>query len=146
LGDTFLAKGDGWFATRTQKDIRILAYHYKHITSLYSMGERFDMTNTNRYTMFEPSETLELHLQIHDLEDKEYRITETIVNRTAGSLYDAWVEMGCIDPQTDWEVEFLRAKSVPSIRKYKKAAQDGTLTLQPRLDLLEVRLIIIFLD
>jgi xylan 1,4-beta-xylosidase len=145
LGDSFLAKGDGWFSTRTQKDIRIMAYHYKHITSLYCMGERFDMTNTARYTMFEPSETLELHLQIHDMEDKEYMVTEYIVNRNAGSLYDAWVDMGCIDPQTEQEAEFLRAKSVPSIRKYKKAASDGTLTLHPRLDLLEIRLMIVAL-
>jgi beta-xylosidase len=54
LGDTFLAKGDGWFATKTSKDIRIMTYHYKHITALYSMGERFDMTYNNRYALRDP--------------------------------------------------------------------------------------------
>jgi xylan 1,4-beta-xylosidase len=143
LGDTFLAKGDGWFATKTSKDIRIMTYHYKHITALYSMGERFDMTDNNRYTMFEPSETLELLLKLHDLENKEYLITEYSVSRAAGSLYDAWADMGCIDPQSELETEVLRAKSTPSIRKYKSLAAEGTLTLRARLDLLEIRLIII---
>jgi xylan 1,4-beta-xylosidase len=143
LGDEFIAKGDNWYATRTSKDIRIIAYHYKHITPLYCTGERFDMTENDRYTMFEPSETLELNLQIHDMEDKEYMVTEYVLNRESGSLYDAWVKMGCIDPQSEQEMKLLGLKSIPSILKSKKAASEGTLTLKLRLDLLEVRLVII---
>jgi xylan 1,4-beta-xylosidase len=145
LGDTFLAKGEGWFATRTGKDIRIMAYHYKHISKLYAQGERFDMTDTDRYTMFEPSEVLDIQLQIHDMEDKEYSLTEYIVNRNAGSIYDAWSAMGSIDPQTELEKQCLQAKSAPSIHKSKVTAKDGTLSLHPQLDLLEVRLMMITL-
>jgi xylan 1,4-beta-xylosidase len=101
------------------------------------------MTETDRYTMFEPSETLELNLQIHDMENKEYMVTEYVLNRESGSLYDAWVKMGCIDPQSEQEMKLLGFKSIPSILKSKKAASEGTLTLRLRLDLLEVRLIII---
>jgi xylan 1,4-beta-xylosidase len=143
LGDTFLAKGKGWFATKTGKDIRIIAYHYKHISNLYSMGERFDMTETDRYTMFEPSEMLNLHLKIHDMENKEYTLTEYVVNRESGSLYDTWAAMGCMDPQSETERVILAAKSVPSIHKSKLSAQDNTLSLNLQLALLEVRLIII---
>jgi hypothetical protein len=40
-------------------------------------------------------------------------------------------------------MKLLGFKSIPSILKSKKAASEGTLTLRLRLDLLEVRLIII---
>src|SRR5699024_6209893 len=40
LGDQFLAKGDNWYATRTPEDIRIIVYHYRHYSKLYTMGER----------------------------------------------------------------------------------------------------------
>lgn len=143
LGDEFLAKGKGWFATKTSSDIRIIAYHYKHISKLYTMGERFDMTDTDRYTMFEPSESLFMELKIEDMEDREYMLTECTLSRKCGSLYDAWVDMGCLNPMNNTERFFLEAKSVPSLRKSKLTASDGTLTLQIRLELLEVKLVII---
>jgi beta-xylosidase len=143
LGDTFLARGNGWFATRTSQDIRIMAYHYKHISDLYSMGERFDMTETDRYTMFEPTESLDLQIRLLQMEDREYQLTEYSVNRKAGSLYDAWVSMGCMDPENEVEGYFLAAKSAPSVHKSKLAAQDGALLLHLSMELLEVRLLII---
>lgn len=145
LGDSFLAKGNGWYATRTRTKICIIAYHYKHISNLYAMGERFDMTETDRYTMFEPSESLYLELELQDMENKEYSLTEYILNRYHGSLYDAWIEMGSEDPVTSMEQDFLKARSVPALRKSKVTAKNGTLTLRPQLELLEVRLMIISL-
>lgn len=143
LGDDFLARGNGWYATRTQKKICIIAYHYKHISNLYAMGERFDMTETDRYTMFEPSESLYLELELQNMEDKEYLLTEYILNRRHGSLYDAWIEMGAEIPVSDMEHNFLEARSIPALRKSKVTAKNGTLVLRPQLELLEVRLMII---
>ena len=143
LGDRFLAKGNGWYATRTQTKICIIAYHYKHISNLYAMGERFDMTETDRYTMFEPSESLYLQLELQGMDDKEYLLTEYILNRHHGSLYDAWIEMGSEILISDTERSFLEARSVPALRKSKVTAQNGTLMLRPQLELLEVRLMII---
>lgn len=145
LGDSFLAKGNGWYAARTQTRICIIAYHYKHISNLYAMGEQFDMTETDRYTMFEPSESLYLELELHDMEDREYSLTEYILNRNHGSLYDAWIEMGTESPVTDMERGFLEAQSMPALRKSKVTAKNGTLLLRPQLELLEVRLMILSL-
>ncbi len=88
--------------------------------------------------MFEPSESLYLQLNITDMEDKEYTVTEYILNRQNGSLYDEWVKMGCQDPNSDMEYRFLEYKSVPAIHKSKLTAKDGILTLCPQLSLLEV--------
>ena len=106
-GDNFLASGNGWYAARTQVKISIIACHYKHISNLYAMGERFDMTETDRYTMFEPSESLYLELELQNMEDRQYILTEYILNRHHGSLYDAWIEMGSETPVSDTERGFL---------------------------------------
>ncbi|MCM1541189.1 MAG: helix-turn-helix domain-containing protein [Blautia sp.] len=143
LGDSFLAKGNCWYAARTQSKICVMAWHYKHISNLYAMGERFDMTETDRYTMFEPSESLYLELELQDMEDKEYSLTEYILNRHHGSLYDAWIEMGGGSPVSDLERGFLEARSVPALRRSKVTAKNGVLVLQPQLELLEVRLMVI---
>lgn len=72
LGGEFPAKGNGWFAPRTSEDIRIIAYHYIHISSLYAMSEQFIMTPTDRYTMFGSYQPLSLTLHLSEMEDREY--------------------------------------------------------------------------
>lgn len=143
LGDTFLAKGDGWFATRTDPDIRIIAWHYRHYSKLYALGERFETTATNRYAMFEPSQTFDLKIDLQDIPDKTWSVREYQLNRTSGSLFDAWKDMGCIDPENKEELNFIKAKSVPALRKYRISPKDNTLTLDLHMELLEVRLIIL---
>ncbi len=143
LGDTFLAKGDGWFATRTEQDIRIIAWHYRHYSRLYAMGERFEMTAENRYAMFEPSQIFDLKIELQNAADKTYSVREYQLNRNSGSLFDAWKDMGCIDPENKEELDFLKSKSVPALRKYRLSPKDDTLTLDLHMELLEVRLIIL---
>ena len=44
LGDSFLGRGEGWFAAKQDEDgsICILLYNYRHFSHLYAMGERFE--------------------------------------------------------------------------------------------------------
>ena len=79
------------------------------------------------------------------MEDREYLLTEYILNRHHGSLYDAWIEMGSETLVSDTERGFLEARSVPALRKSKMTAKNGTLVLRPQLELLEVRLMILSL-
>ncbi|MDD6155619.1 MAG: helix-turn-helix domain-containing protein [Lachnospiraceae bacterium] len=143
LGDKFLAKGDCWFATQTDNDIRILVYYYKHFTNLYASGERFDMTATDRYTMFESSNDLKLNLEISDVENRSYQVKEYSINRNYGSTFDTWVEFGCIDPEDESEISYLVNRSLPRLHKYTTSVTDNILSLDVILKVLEVRLIII---
>ncbi len=143
MGDTFVTQGDNWFVTKTDRDIRILAYHYRHYTGLYAAGERFDMTKIDRYTMFEPSTDLNLTLTMDGMEDRAYRVKEYILNRDSGSSFDSWVSSGCIDPDGDDEIQYLKNSSLPKQRKYQLHADGNTLTLDITMKILEVRLIIL---
>ncbi|MDD7641217.1 MAG: helix-turn-helix domain-containing protein [bacterium] len=143
LGDTLIDKGEGWFATKTDHDIRILAYHYHHFSDLYATGELFDMTETERYTMFESVPSLSLKIQIDDLEDQTYSISERILNREYGSLFDIWATAGDINLHSTEECQYLERRCLPGLHKFKAAADNHSLTLQFTLEPLEVRLITI---
>ena len=100
LGDTLLGRGEGWFATRRDEEYVFLFYNYRHFSHLYALGERFDMTFTDRYTPFSPEQSLDVRLRLTDLPDGTYRIKETILNRNSGSAFDRWVAMGAEELQT----------------------------------------------
>lgn len=141
LGDTLLGKGEGWFATRQGRSYRILLYNYRHFSHLYALGERFDMTFTDRYTPFSPEQMLDVSLTLEGLTDGEYLVSEKIVSRRCGSAFDQWVAMGAMELTTQEELENLTCRSVPAINRYKASTQDGRLPIEALLDMLEVRLV-----
>lgn len=143
LGDTCIGKGDGWFATKQGGRYSILLYNYRHFSHLYALGERFDMTFTDRYTPFDPVQNLDVHLTLNDVKNGEYLVRETILNRRSGSAFDQWVEMGALELDTQQEFKTLEALSTPSCRKYAAAAKNRTLELDAMLEMLEVRLMTI---
>ena len=143
LGDSFIGKGDGWFASRQGEKYSILLYNYRHFSHLYALGERFDMTFTDRYTPFDPIQNLDVHITLTDVKNGKYLVRETVVSRRSGSAFDRWIEMGGIELDTEAELRTLEALSTPTCNKYIAAARDHTLELDAMLDMLEVRLITI---
>lgn len=143
LGDNCIGRGEGWFATKTENEIRILAYHYKHYTDLYALGERFDMNATDRYTMFHQTNKLNLKLLLENVEDRVYNRKEYVLNQDYGSAFDTWVKCGCADPESGDENEYLISQSQPFQKKSSIAAENHTLSLDITMNVLEVRLIIL---
>ena len=143
LGDTFVGKGEGWFATRQGKSYRIMLYNYRHFSHLYALGERFDMTFTDRYTPFDPVQQLDVHVMLEGVPNGTYTVRETVLNRRSGSAFDQWLDMGALEPDTQQELTVLEALSTPKCSKYVAEATNRTLELDAMLDMLEVRLIVI---
>lgn len=143
LGDACIGKGDGWFATKQGEKYNVILYNYRHFSHLYALGERFDMTFTDRYTPFDPVQNLDVHLTLNDARGGKYLIRETVLNRRSGSVFDRWVEMGALEPDTRQEYDALEALSTPACSKYIATAKNHTLELDAMLDMLEVRLITI---
>lgn len=141
LGDSLIGKGDGWFATRQDDEYRIILYNYRHFSRLYAVGERFDMTFTDRYTPFTPEQALDVHLKLDKVPNGEYLVFETSVNRRSGSAFDQWLDMGALELDGRQEMETLAALSHPHCNKYLARAERNTLSLDAMLDLLEVRLL-----
>ena len=143
LGNTLIGQGDGWFATRQGSKISLLLYNYRHFSHLYALGERFDMTFSDRYTPFDPVQNMDVHLTLKEIPNGTYLVRETILNRKSGSAFDKWVEMGAMEPDTEQELKTLDALSTPLCSKYTAEAKKKTLEIDALLDMLEVRLITI---
>ena len=141
LGSTYIDRGDGWFATKDGDTFKILVYNYRHYSNLYAMGEKFDMTFTERYTVFEPNQTLDVHLKLTCVENGDYLIRETVLNRSNGSAFDMWVDMGALEPDTAEEFRTLSNKATPMHSKYIQPVENGALEADAILEMLEVRLI-----
>ncbi|MBQ3491670.1 MAG: hypothetical protein IJA74_03865 [Oscillospiraceae bacterium] len=141
LGDAFVGKGEGWFATRQGDRYILMLYNYRHFSHLYALGERFDMTFTDRYTPFDPVQSLDVHLSLNNMRNGSYLVRETTVSRKSGSAFDQWVDMGALELDTQQELTVLEAHCVPKCSKYLTEVKNHTLELDAMLDMLEVRLI-----
>ncbi len=142
LGDQFLGRGDGYFITQKNNSYQIMLYNYQHFNYLYANGERFDMTENDRYTVFADSEPVSIGLKLSDIQPGTYKISETYVNRTHGSAYDQWVAMGAVDLTTCEEFELLKMASRPGFHQsLTDVGTDKILELNATLELLEIRLI-----
>lgn len=100
------------------------------------------MTDTDRYTVFADHTPLHIHLDLQGLTPGSYRITETYINREAGSVFDSWAAAGGIEPTTPRDLERLRFAAYPGYRQQVvSTSSDGVMSLHTKLKLLEVRLL-----
>ena len=143
LEDVCLGTGKGWFVTANRERSRfaVIFFHYEHYNGIFSAGESFDMTSTNRYTPFPDLSRQEVSLQLRDLPNGPYRITETFVNRASGSSFDKWVELGAPEDLTPCDVDYLQAASFPGRRHSEYMVTEQMLFYKQVLEPLEVRLV-----
>lgn len=143
LGDVELSRGSGWFLTRRSADSAavLLLYNYQHYDRIFSAGEVFDMTPTNRYTAFSELMELEVVLTWTDLPGERCRLRETFVNREWGSSFDAWAAMGAPDHLTAEDESYLAARAQPGRQVLDIKTAGGTYVYRRRLKPLEVRLV-----
>ncbi|MCD7957752.1 MAG: helix-turn-helix domain-containing protein [Lachnospiraceae bacterium] len=142
LGNTCLGHGDGWYIAGNGGEYQILLYNYRHFSHLYALGERFDMTFTDRYTPFSPEQFMEADITLSDISDGDYIICEQSVSRKQGSAFDQWVSMGAMEFEP-YEMPYLERLSSPSLTKYTVRTENGVLKLGAMLELLEVRLLVV---
>ena len=141
LGNTLISRGDGWFLTQNEKGFQAILYNYRHFSQLYASGESFDMTFHDRYTPFAPEQAMDFHIHLSGVENGNYIVRETIINRRSGSVFDEWLRMGGIELQDTQELDNLRTHAFPHISKYVVQARHHALELDAMLEMLEVRLI-----
>lgn len=141
LGSHLIRNGAGYFVTRSNNSIQMILYNYEHFSDLYTEGELFDMTFTERYTAFNELIKKKFVIPITDLQEKNYIIKQTIINRKHGSAFDKWVELGAVHLESQDEIQYLKSVSVPFIKIEKVFPENNSLTISCQLEPHEVRLI-----
>lgn len=141
LGNRLIGRGDGYFITKEKECYQIIFYNYQHFSELYASGELFDMTFTNRYTPFPTATRKKYVIPLADVTNNEYILTETIINRNHGSVFDKWAELGALPLETQDDINYLKSVSVPLIRKRRLSVENNHLTVSCELEPHEVRLV-----
>jgi xylan 1,4-beta-xylosidase len=141
LENQFVSKGDGYFVTKGDDRYVILLYYYVQISDLYAQGVTFNTTFTERYHPFDHANDRMVDFVLSNMEDGTYLVTEHIVNRHYGSVFDKWLEMGGLELKKQEDVETLRQLSAPMVHKKQVTITDNLLPYSVTMEPLEIRLI-----
>ena len=142
LGDTCIHRSEGCFVTRTADGgYAAILYHYQHFSSLYAKGYLLDKSPDERYSAFTERGDRLVTLTLENMEDGAWDVTEYVLNRRHGSAFDAWQDMGAVEPESPEEFAYLRALARPALRRTEAAVSGGTLLYEAPLAPNEVRLL-----
>lgn len=94
LGESRLAAGDGWFASRNEKGIQILLHHYCHYDYLYCLRYRKLTDPQKAYSVFTESGPVIYDILIRNLAQGTYEMRKYTITPAHGSSFDTWVAMG----------------------------------------------------
>lgn len=142
LGDTCIHRSEGCFVTRTADGgYAAILYHYQHFSSLYAKGYLLDKSPDERYSAFAERGDRLVTLTLDNMTDGTWDVTEYVLNRKHGSAFDAWQDMGAVEPACAEEYAYLRAVARPALRRTEAAVTGGTLLYEAPLAPHEVRLL-----
>jgi xylan 1,4-beta-xylosidase len=143
LEHILVSSEEGCFITRNKDENRysILLYNYQHFTKLYAQGITFNTSFEERYNAFYNSKNIKYSLSLNNVPNGNYQLSETIVNRSYGSVFDQWIKMGAVELEKEEEIETLKNLSTPMIRKRYISVTDRLLEYQAELEPHEVRLL-----
>jgi xylan 1,4-beta-xylosidase len=143
LKNKILAVGDNYMVTMDDKQIIIVAHNYKQYNEKYRTGERYNVTATSRYSIFDDSSPLEIEFHINHIDSKYVVYKKLFVNRKEGSVYDEWIKEGAFKFWNKNEIKSLYLKSVPGYRQQTLKVSNNSVTFSTILDPLEFQLIIL---
>lgn len=140
LGDRKIASGPGYYITAGRLGYQILLYNYCHFDPLYCSIDHSSISYKSRYDIFKDNFKKTIQLSLKGLEKASYSITEYTVNRSHGSSFDTWVDMGAPENMSKVQLEYLKSKSIPHYH-WEEAVIDDCYVLNRCLTPHEIRFI-----
>lgn len=114
LGDRKLLSGEDFIVTCQGETTQILMWNYCHYTQRFAAGDRSELTELERYVIFEEKGPAKFDLTVNGL-DGSYQLTEFIFNREQGSAFDAWLVCGAPAEPSREIIEWLKHKAIPEM-------------------------------
>ena len=141
LGDYVISKGDMYiFTGSSDGKMQLLIYNYNDISNLYTdsntIGNNFD--KNNRYNCLKYHGQAIINFDISGIKGI-FRIKTTSLAKNSGSIYDAYVRMGCDESEIFSNLDKIAEKSTPEYN-IKTVTYDGTAKISVILDDYEVKL------
>lgn len=125
LGNQVLANGDHYILTRSLHHVRLLLFHADAFTrpdAVFSAESSYEQ----RYNGYDDTQTLSICL-ILTLDPGHYLLRQTSINRTSGSAYDLWLDMGAPSYESPEILDYIRTKSTPDCNYRETTVKDHLL-------------------
>lgn len=106
-------QGKGYFVLRTEEKVMVYLYHYCPYDILYCYRHIRDISQNNRYGVFESKNDICYHIELKGLPEGIYRKRVYQIDRKAGSSCDIWMQMGVPEKLDESEYEYIFAASMP---------------------------------
>lgn len=139
LGDELIARGEGYFITRSRTGYQILLHNYHHYDEVYAQGVSLSISYYERYSHFPAKTRKEFNLELSPVHGT-YELVEHLVNQQYGSAFDNESSFGGAMGNSVEEMNYLRSISIPKLGRQQVHAS-GTLPVQAILEPFEIRLI-----
>ncbi len=118
LGNQIIYQGDDYIITRHEDDIQILAYNYLFYDKVFQNGDYSMLDFQNRYEVFEEKPPIDLSFNLSGLKGN-YCIREQKMDRSLGSAFDIYQQMGSPEELSKWDIDYLKGMARPQIKVCK---------------------------
>jgi len=139
LGDQHIERGEGYCVTTDGHTIQVMLYYYVHYDELYCNRTFTVVDGLRRYEAFIDAPPKDVSLTLSGMSAGVYTVKCHTINRSYGSAFDKWVELGAPSPLDAETIAYLRQISVPRLQ-VEQTAIAGEHKLQATLAPHEIRL------
>lgn len=142
VGERLVARGRGWFVSKSRNEIQVFLYHYCHYDALYRYRYQKLTNPHDAYKVFRQEGNLHIALTLTGLHPGGYRQERRRISRKTGSAYDKWLEIGAPVKIGPDDLRYLSETSQPSFTVCESDT-DGKLLLEADLGPHEVEMILL---
>lgn len=114
IGDHIYARGDYYLFAKKNETYQVLLFHLIEFDEMYAMIDNTVIDRTHRYNIYRNAGSLAVSLSL-TLPAGTYLIKKWEVNRTAGSAYDIWAQIGFPETLHKDVEEYIEKSSVPRL-------------------------------
>ncbi|AEF86905.1 beta-1,4-xylosidase with transcriptional regulator of AraC/XylS family [Treponema primitia ZAS-2] len=123
-----LARGDEYVITKKDDGIAILIFRYVYYDQFFTEGDHSLLSFTTRYEVFEKKSPALFAFTVQGLSGK-YTAREYTLDRTHGSAFDIFADMGFPQELSSYDTEYLRSMAHPHTT-VKSISLTGSFTTQ----------------
>lgn len=109
LGSSIIEKGEDWIITRNKNKIQVLLCNYIEFDKNNLSDAKQNVDFFNRYNVFD-EKVKNIKIKIQNLEKGTYYVKRTRLNRSSGSVFDAWIQMGAPQNINNEIINILKSK------------------------------------
>ena len=137
-----IGKGENYIVTTDgHGKYRILCHNMKSLNYNYFMEDEDKLDRRHMKKYFEDMDSLELSIQLSDVEDGDYHLKCYRVNEQYGSVFHHWGELGFTGNLQKNDIRYLRKVCEPNLSIHCVRAENGKINVRHTLLANEIALL-----